>query len=50
MFILIRPKVVNSADIIKMATIFIKVTFKDLKKFERIKSYELKCDIYICIS
>ena len=37
-----RPRVVNFADIIKIATIFIKTTFKDSNKIKRIKNYVLK--------
>ena len=32
-----RPRVANFADIIKIATIFIKTTFKDSKKVKRIR-------------
>ena len=35
-FILIRARVVNFANIIKIATIFIKTTFEDSNKFLRI--------------
>ena len=38
-FILRRPRVDNFPDIIKMATMFIKTTFKDLKKVKRIKNF-----------
>ena len=31
----------------KIATMFIKSTFKDLKKVKRIKNYVLKCNLYI---
>ena len=37
-----RPRVVNFADIIKIATIFIKTTFKDSNKIKRVKNYVLK--------
>ena len=46
-FILRRPKVVNSACIIKIATMFIKTTFKDSKKVKRIRNYVLKCNLYL---
>ena len=36
-FILRRPTVANSADIIKIATMFIKTTFKDLKKLKELE-------------
>ena len=45
-FILTKPGVANFADIIKIATTFIKTTFKDLKKFKRIRNYILKCYLY----
>ena len=37
-----RPRVVNFADIIKIATIFIKTTFKDSNKIKRVKNYVVK--------
>ena len=46
-FILRRPRVVNFADIIKIATMFIKATFKDSKKVKRIRNYALKCNLYL---
>ena len=44
------PIVVNFADIIKIASMFIKKTFKDSKK--KLKELEImyKNAIYICIS
>ena len=48
-FILRMARVANFADIIKIAIIFIKRTFKDSKKVKRIRNYELS-GIYICIS
>ena len=35
------PKGENSADIIKVETIFLKTTFKDTKKDKRIRNYAL---------
>ena len=37
-FILRRPRVVNFADIIKIATIIIKTTFKDSKKVKELET------------
>ena len=37
--ILRRPRVANFADNIKIATMFIKTTFKDLKKVKGIRNY-----------
>ena len=39
--------VVNFADIIKFATIFIKTTYKDSKKVKRFRNYLLKCSLYL---
>ena len=36
-FILRRPRLANVSNIIKIATIFIKITFKDSKKGKKIK-------------
>ena len=42
-----RPRVANFADIIKIATIFTKKTFKgSKKKIKRISNYVLKCNLY----
>ena len=41
------PKGENSADIIKVGTIFLKTTFKDTKKDKRISNYALKCNVYL---
>ena len=41
-----RSRVANFADIIKIASLFIKTTFKDPKKVKRIRNYVLKCNIY----
>ena len=38
-FNLRRPRVTNFADIIKIATMFNKTTFKDPNKVKRIKNY-----------
>ena len=37
-FILRRPRVVNFADIIQIATVFIKTTYKDSKKYKRFRN------------
>ena len=42
-----RLRVANFADIIKIATMFIKTTFKDSKKLKRIRNYVLKCNLYL---
>ena len=42
-----RPRLANLADIIKIATIFIKTTSKDSKKVKRIRYYVLKCNLYL---
>ena len=36
-FLMTRPRLAYIADIIKNATIFIKITFKDSKKVKRIR-------------
>ena len=46
-FILRRPRVDNFADIIKIATMFIKTTFKGSKRVKRIRNYALKCNLYL---
>ena len=46
-FILRRPGVVNFADIIKIATMFIKKSFKDSKTPERIRNYVLNRNLYL---
>ena len=43
-FILRRPGVANFPDIIKVATIFIKTTFKDSNIVQRIRNYMLFSD------
>ena len=41
-----RPRVSNFADIIKIATMFTKTTFKDSKTVKRTRNYILKCNLY----
>ena len=48
-FILRRSRVANFVDIIKIVTMFIKATFKDLKKLEELENIS-KILIHICIS
>ena len=45
-FILRRLRVASFADIIMIATMFIKETFKDSEKVERTRNYGLKCNLY----
>ena len=45
-FILRKPGVASFADIIKIATMVIKITFKDSKKVKRIRNFVLKYDPY----
>ena len=42
-----RPREANFADIIKIATMFIKTTSKDSEKYKRIRNYVLKCNLYL---
>ena len=42
-----RPRVADFADIIKIATILIKTTFKDSSKVKRIRNCVLKCNLYL---
>ena len=49
-FILRRPTVANFADIINIAAMFIKTTFKDSKKVKRITNYVLKWNQKLLIS
>ena len=42
-----RPRLANFADIVKIATMFTKTTFKDSKKLKRIKNYVLKRNLYL---
>ena len=46
-FILRRPRVANFAYIIKIATIFIRTTFKDSNKFKVNRNYALKYNLYL---
>ena len=43
--ILRRPRVANFADTMKVATMFIKTTFKDSKKVKIVGNYVLKCNL-----
>ena len=45
-FILRKPRVTKFADIIKIATRFIKIAFKGSLKIKRIRNYVLKCSLY----
>ena len=47
-FILRRPRVANFDDIIKIATMFVKKTFKDSKKVRGIRNYVLNKNLYLC--
>ena len=42
-----RPGVDISADIIKITTMLIKKIFQDSKKVKGIRSYALKCNLYL---
>ena len=42
-----RAREANLFDIIKIATIFIKTTFKNQKKVKRIRNYALKYNLYL---
>ena len=44
-FILRNPRVDNFAEIIKIATILNKVTFKGSKKIKRIRNFALRCNL-----
>ena len=46
-FILGRPGLADFADVIKIATTFIKTTLKDSKKIQRIRHYLFKCNLYL---
>ena len=43
-----RLRIDNFTDIIKIANMFIKATFKDSKNVERIRNYVLACSLYLC--
>ena len=45
--ILRKPRVANLAGIIKITTMFIKITIKGWKKVKRIRNYILKCSQYL---
>ena len=42
-----KPRVANFFDMIKIATMFIRKTFRDSKIVERIRNYVLKCNLYL---
>ena len=42
-----KAAVANLAEIIKIATIFIKTNFKDSEKVKRIRNYVLKWNLYL---
>ena len=44
-FILRRLRVANFADIIKIATMFVKTYFKEPNIVEKIRNYVLKCNL-----
>ena len=46
-FILKRLRVTNFADIIKIATLFIKILIKNSNKIKRVINYTLKYDLYL---
>ena len=46
-FVFRKLRVANFANIIKIATIIIKTTFKDSNKVKRIRNYALKCNLYL---
>ena len=46
-FTLERSRVAKFADIVKMATIFIKTTFKDSNKVKEIRNFVSKCNLYL---
>ena len=46
-FILTKLGADNFADIIKIAILFIKITFKDSLKVSRITNYALECNFYL---
>ena len=45
-FVFWRTRVANFADIIKIMAIFIKIIFRDSKKFKRIRNYVPRCNLY----
>ena len=46
-FILKRLRLTNFADIIKIATLFIKILIKNSNKIKRVINYTLKYDLYL---
>ena len=46
-FVLTRPIVAISPDIIKFVTMFIKKFFKGSKKVQRIRNHMSKCNLYL---
>ena len=44
-----KARAANFADIIKIATMFIKTVFKDSEKVKRIRNYVLKYNLYLYI-
>ena len=42
-----RHKVANFANIIKIATMLTKATFKDSSNVKRIRNHVLKCNLYL---
>ena len=44
---IISPRVNNFYENIKIATMFIKATFKDLNKVKRIRTYALRCNLHL---
>ena len=41
------PRATNFADIIKIATVFIKATYTDSKELKRIRNDQSKCHLYL---
>ena len=46
-FILRKLRLANFPDIIKIATIFFRTTFKDSNKVKRNRNYALKCNLFL---
>ena len=46
-FLLRTPRVVNFADNIKIAPMFVKKTFENAERFKMIINFVLKCNIYL---
>ena len=49
-FISRRTRVASVVDITKIATIFIKATFRNSNKIKKIRNYVKKNIVYICVS